>query len=236
MALRGVDVSLRYGASARTALHALTFTIAAGERCLVTGPNGAGKSSLLKLLAHLYEPTTGTLWADEVPLTEVPTAAHRQRLVAVLQDSALFEVSLRENLVLGQTTPPDDAALWRALSLVGMADAVRALPLGLDTPCSRRLAGGVEWSAGQARRLVLARAFATPVDLLLLDEPCAALDADGVTALVAALAALPRTTTVVVVEHHPAVRAVVDRVWTLVAGQLRAAANDRTPPPGELPH
>lgn len=223
LALAATDVAFRYPEAPRDALRALTFAIAAGEHIAIVGPNGSGKSTLLKLLAQLYAPSAGSLAANGVDLARVAAEEHRARLSVLLQDAALFELSIRDNLGNGPGEPPDDATCWRALTAVGLADRVRALPNGLATPCSRRLAGGVDWSVGEARRLVLARALAQPADLRLLDEPFLALDGAQATALAQQLAARSPRATLVVVDHHPAALLGVDRVFVLEHGALVAA-------------
>lgn len=214
------QVTFHYPECPQPALHELSCTIAAGERVAIVGHNGSGKSTLLKLLARLYDPSQGVVSAHGVPLTHLEPGGYRARLAVLLQDGALYELSVRDNLLLGCLQRPSDEGLWRALECVGLADVVRALPGGLDTVCSRRHAAGVEWSAGQARRLLLARTLAQPTELMLLDEPFAMLDRDGCARLAAALAALDRTRTLVLVEHRAEALAYVDRVLVLAAGRL----------------
>ncbi|MBL8735662.1 MAG: ABC transporter ATP-binding protein [Planctomycetes bacterium] len=215
------DVAFTYAEAERPALVALSLAIAAGERLAVVGPNGSGKSTLLKLLAGLYAPDRGVLTCGgrAMPCAE-PAFGERRRVL--LQDGALFELSLRDNLQLGVPAPWPDAVLWQALDRVGMAERVRSLPLGLDTPCSRRQATGVAWSGGEVRRLLLARALLPGGDLLLLDEPFAALDPAAARALANVLAGWPRSTTMVIVDHRADVLACCDRVLVLDAGRLVA--------------
>lgn len=220
LALRLDGVTFHYPEATQAALRELTCAIAAGERVAVVGHNGSGKSTLLKLLARLYDPAAGHVFAHETPLNHLEPASYRARVAVLLQDSALYELTIRDNLQLGTAAPLADDVLWRALETTGLAAAIRALPQGLDTWCSRRHEGGVDWSAGQARRLLLARALAQPADLLLLDEPFAMLDRDGCARLATALAELPRSRTLVLIEHRAEALANVDRVLVLAAGRL----------------
>jgi len=112
--------------------------------------------------------------------------------------------------------------LWRALAMVSLEARVRALPLGLATPLSRRLPGGVEWSGGELRRLLLARTLAQPADLLVLDEPFAQLDGIVAEQVAADLRQRPRDQTIVVVDHRSAALRCVDRVILLEAGRIVA--------------
>lgn len=215
------NVQFRYPEATTLALDDVSLSLAAGERLAVVGRNGSGKSTLLKLLAALYAPGRGRLLVADAPLTAPTTVAWSERIAVLLQDAALFELPVRANLQLGRRVPPNDDALWQALTIVGLAERVRALPQGLATMCSRRHPGGVDWSGGEARRLLLARALAQPADLLLLDEPFAALDHETATAVAVALRSRPRTQTLVVVDHRPAVLGVVDRVLWLDGGRVR---------------
>ncbi|MCK5941586.1 MAG: ABC transporter ATP-binding protein [Planctomycetes bacterium] len=205
------DVRFAYPETPRTVLSSLDLEIACGERVAIIGANGSGKSTLIKLLAGLYEPTGGKL-------RRRPDA----RLAVLLQDAAAFELTLRENLSLGLEQAPDDEELLQALADVGLRERVRSLPAGLDTPWSRRLQGGVDWSVGEARRIVLARELLRPSDALLLDEPFASLDGRTARTLADRLRTEPRGRTVVLVDHRGPGLTCVDRVLWLDAGQLVA--------------
>ena len=216
-------VGFTYAGQRDPALFGMHFGLAAGERVAVVGANGSGKSTLLKLLCRLYDPTTGALRIDGQDLRGLDTSAWRPRVAALLQDANAFELTLGENLRLSPgNAPRDDAALWHALRLVGLHDRVRALPLGLDTPCSRRLRHGVDWSGGEWRRLLLARTLAQPADLLLLDEPFAALDGAAATALEHELQRRAGRQTLLVIDHRLAALRCVDRLLLLDGGRLVA--------------
>lgn len=209
------EVGFAYPEVPRSVLHAVDLQIARGERVAVIGSNGSGKSTLIKLLAGLYAPSRGSF-----------ARAADARVAVLLQDAAAFELTLRENLLLGQPEPLDDAALLAALERVGLRERVEALPLGLDTPWSRRLAGGTDWSAGEARRIVLARELLRPCEALLLDEPFASLDGRTAKTLADALRGEPRGRTLVVVDHRGPGLTCVDRVIWLEQGRVVA---DGTP-------
>lgn len=222
VAIAASGLDFRYPDAPRLALAGVAFALAPGERLGVVGANGSGKSTLIKLLCGLYPRTAGQLLIDGAPLADAQPDRWRQRLAVLLQDAGAFELSLRENLQLGHPVPPADDTLWAALAVVGLDDRVRALPRGLDTPVGRRLQDGVDWSTGEARRLVLARALAQPADVLLLDEPFATLDGGTAAAVAAHLAGRPRNQTVVVVDHRPPLRQCIDRLLWLDAGRVVA--------------
>lgn len=217
------NVGFRYPDSPRDALAGITFAVERGERLAIVGPNGSGKSTLVKLLCRLYDPTTGALRVDRVDLRQTDPESWRRRVAVLFQDANSFELTLGENLRLGHhALAVDEAALWQALAAVGLEQRVRELPGGLATPLSRRLRGGVDWSGGEQRRLLLARALAQPSDVLLLDEPWALLDGVVAETLAAQLTAAARQRTVVVVDHRPAAVRWADRVLLLDQGRLIA--------------
>ena len=219
-------LSFVYPLAAAAALREIDFWIAPGKRIAIVGGNGSGKSTLVKLLCRLYDPTTGTLSGDGIDLRQMAPEAWQSRVSVLFQDANAFELTLRENLLLGTKetalAAADEARLWRALAMVSLEARVRALPLGLATPLSRRLPGGVEWSGGELRRLLLARTLAQPADLLVLDEPFAQLDGIVAEQVAADLRQRPRDQTIVVVDHRSAALRCVDRVILLEAGRIVA--------------
>jgi len=214
VAFAATGLGFRYPETPRDVLDGVDFTIEPGERIAIIGPNGSGKSTLIKLLCGLYAPSRGQLSIATQPLETPDPERLRHRLAVLLQDASAFELTLRGNLQLGHVTPPTDEQLWQALDLVGLGERVRSLPLGLDTPWSRRLQGGVDWSIGEARRIVLARTLARTSDALLLDEPFASLDGKTAKTIADWLAAQPRNRTLILVDHRgPALRCADRAIW-----------------------
>ena len=219
LAVRCAALRFCYPDVARPVLDGLDLDIRAGERVLLTGANGAGKSTVVRLLCRLMDPVGGRVELGGIDLRACDPQAVRARVAVCWQDGAGFELPARDNLEFG-ALPSRDAALLAAADVVGIGDALRALPDGLSTRLGRAFAGSRELSAGQWRRLLLARTLARAGDLLVLDEPFAALDRDGRDRLVQHLAALPRTGTVVVVDHGGDARRCVDRVLVLEGGRI----------------
>jgi ABC-type multidrug transport system fused ATPase/permease subunit len=220
--LRGV--SFTHATRAQPLFQALDWQLPAGSRWALVGANGSGKSTLLLLLLRLYDPTTGALLANGIDLRTVPPAAWCAQVGVLFQDSALLELPLREQFAFGCGAAADVAAAWALLEALGLAERVRALPAGLDTVPSARVAGGVVFSAGEQRRLLLVRALLHLGPLLLLDEPFAGLDAASSAALVALLRNRPAGQTVVVADHRPEVLAACAQVAWLAAGRLRTGS------------
>jgi len=197
-------------------LNDVSLAIESGERVAVLGASGSGKTTVLHALAGLHRPESGVLSVggrDRAMWT--PQSGHDH--VAVLsQDAPVFLGTVRTNLLIGQPQA-SDARLWAALEAARLADFVRSLPEGLDTWTGE---GGWSLSAGQARRLCLARVLLCDARIWLLDEPTAGLDDDNERAFLAALAQCAEGRTVVLATHAVLPAFAVDRVLRLVAGQL----------------
>jgi ATP-binding cassette subfamily B protein len=170
------------------------MTLPAGSVVAIVGENGAGKTTLVKLLAKLYEPTSGSILVDDTPLARVPADQWRARLAGAFQDFFRFELRARHTVGLGDVPRMDDEpAVVRAIDRAGADDVIARLTSGLDTQLGPTWPGGVEVSFGQWQKLALARGFMRDDPLLLvLDEPTAALDAETEHALFERYAAAAR--------------------------------------------
>ncbi|MFN9844760.1 MAG: ATP-binding cassette domain-containing protein [Planctomycetota bacterium] len=219
-AVEVADLRFAYAESRQPALAGVSFALRSGERVAITGANGSGKSTLVKLLCGLYAPTGGTIRVHGGDLAAVAPATWSDRVAVLLQDAQVYELSVRDNLRFDRAG--DESALWAALATVGLEARVRALPEGLATMCSRRHPGGVEWSAGEARRLLLARALVRPADLIVLDEPFDGVDPATAAQVAAALRVHRPQAILLVVDHRPEALHVADRVLTLANGRVVA--------------
>jgi ATP-binding cassette subfamily B protein len=192
--IRLSGVGFRYGAEQEDALRDVDLHLPAGSVVAVVGENGAGKSTLVKLLARLYEPTSGHLEVDGVPLRRIDPASWRTRISAGFEDFVSFELLLREAVGIGNLPAlDDDRAVARALHHAGADDIPDQLPGGLATRLGTSWEGAVDLSRGQWQKLALARAMMREEPLLLLlDEPTAALDAETEHALFERYAAAAR--------------------------------------------
>ncbi|RZS78789.1 amino acid ABC transporter ATP-binding/permease protein [Pigmentiphaga kullae] len=201
----------RPGLHAHAALEGITLAIRPGERVAVVGPSGAGKSTLLALVAGERLPSTGRVLAPASCL--------------LTQRTELFQDSVRDNLRLARIDAGDDA-LWAALRAAGLEQTIAALPAGLDTRLGE---GGLGLSAGQARRLALARLFLRPTQLWLLDEPTEGLDAPTARDVVARLAGQAHGRTLLIATHIRREAALADRIVVLAAGTVAADLRRGTP-------
>jgi ATP-binding cassette subfamily C protein CydD len=213
--LRLEHVSASYPGRGRV-LDEVSLDLAPGERVAVYGPSGAGKSTLLALLLRFLDPDGGRILVGDADVLAAAPSAWRRRLAWVPQRPVLETGTLADAVRLGRPEASDDE--------VAVALTAAGLALGADL---RVGPGGVALSAGETRRVALARGLLRGAPLLLLDEPTAHLDAVSARSVLDALAVLPRTTSVLVASHDPAVLRVVDRALELRAGRLRALDRDR---------
>jgi ATP-binding cassette subfamily B protein len=196
---RGVrldHVSFAYPGTSRVVLDDVSVTLPAGAVIAIVGENGAGKTSLVKLLAKMYEPSSGSILLDDTPLGRVPAAEWRACLAGAFQDFFRFEFRAGHTVGLGDLPRLDDnPAVVAAVDRAGAGDVIARLGSGLDTQLGPTWPGGVELSFGQWQKLALARGFMRDRPLLLvLDEPTAALDAETEHALFERYAAAARDT------------------------------------------
>ena len=192
--IRVDHASFAYPGTSRVVLDDVSVELPAGAVAAIVGENGAGKTTLVKLLAKMYEPTSGSIFLDETPLARVQASEWRERLAGAFQDFFRFEFRARHTVGLGDVPRlEDEHAVAAAVERAGAADVVTRLTAGLETQLGPTWPGGVELSFGQWQKLALARGFMRDEPLLLiLDEPTAALDAETEHALFERYAAAAR--------------------------------------------
>ncbi len=218
--LRFEGVSFRWLADRPAVFDGLCLDIPGGARVALLGPSGIGKSSLAALALKVAAPDSGRVLLGEVDMATLPAAAVRGRIAWLSQDTHLFDDTIRANLLLAR---PDatDGALWEALEGARIADVVRGLPEGLETWVGE---GGTRFSGGQGRRLALARALLSRAPILILDEPCAGLDAETERAFLTTLNDTAEGRTVVLIAHRLVGVERLDRIFRLSQGKAVAAA------------
>ena len=212
--IRLEDVSLAYGDL--PVLRGLSLTARAGETTALVGPSGAGKSTVFNLLTRLVEPQSGRITLGGVDIREMELAALRGRFSVVTQDSALFDETIRENILLGRDDVPE-ARLAEVLEAAHVADFVSRLPMGLDTPAGPR---GSALSGGQRQRVAIARALLRDAPVLLMDEATSALDAQSEALVQDALDRLSRGRTTLVIAHRLSTVRAADRIVVMDRGEV----------------
>ncbi len=213
-------VSFRYADNLPFVFENLSLQLPAGSRTAILGPSGAGKSTIAALLLKLVSPLSGQIRLGAADLATLPSEAVRHRIAYLGQTTHLFADTIRNNLRLGDPTASEEK-LWAALEAAQLAQTVMGLPEGLDTWLGE---GGQNLSGGQGRRLALARTLLCEAPILLLDEPCAGLDADTESEFMKVLNTATQGRTVVLIAHRLTGVEQLDRIWRLAGGVLMPAA------------
>lgn len=210
------EVSFTYEGQTARALDEVSFTIKPGERVAILGKNGSGKSTIVRLITGLYQPTEGSVLADDTDIRQIRPADLRSNIGVVLQDVCLFSGSIKENIALGLEDVSDDAIL-HAAKIAGVHEFVGASSGGYDQKLAER---GEGLSGGQRQAIALARALAPNPSMLLLDEPTSALDSHAEAMLIARLSRAMRGRTLLVVTHRMSMVRLVDRIIVLDRGRI----------------
>lgn len=221
------NVTFRYP-DGRIALSEVSFGIRAGETVAIVGENGAGKTTLIKLLLRFYDPTEGTVKVDGLDLRTVDLDAWRARVAAVFQNFNRYAYTLGENIRIGDISASwDDEGLSQALEEVGLIDLLDTLNAGLRTPLGKEF-GGTDLSGGQWQKLGMARALFRDAEVLILDEPTAALDPRSEYELYQRFARLASGRTTILITHRLSSVRTADRILVLKEGRLIEAGSHST--------
>lgn len=226
-ALHLCHISFHYPGTPRPILRDVSFSVQAGEMVVLVGENGAGKTTLAKLLARLYDPTLGSIeWSsgtERRDLRELSLAELRSQIAVVMQDYARFPASLRDNVGWGYLPKREEnAALHTVLAEAGLTGMLQGLNQGLETPLGKELEGGIELSGGQWQRVAIARALLRmgSAELLIFDEPTAALDPKTEQEIYDIFRAIAKGRMAVVISHRLSLARIADRIVVLENGQL----------------
>jgi ATP-binding cassette subfamily B protein len=211
------EVSFVYPARPEVpAIDRVSFAVKAGEKVAIVGPSGAGKSTLFHLLLRFYDPSSGTISFDGVPVRQADPQAVRSHIALVPQEAAVFAASAQENIRFGRPEATD-AEVERAADMAHASEFIRRLPEGFATALGER---GVTLSGGQRQRIAIARAILRDAPLLLLDEATSSLDAESETLVQTALEELMRHRTTLVIAHRLATVLSCDRILVLDQGRI----------------
>jgi ATP-binding cassette subfamily B protein len=214
-------VSFKYPGKKDWALQDFTLTLEAGEKLALVGENGAGKSTFIKLLLRLYDPTEGSIRYGGVDLRDLDVVDLRARMGAVFQDFVRYQFTAAENVGLGHPERLEDrAAIEVAADAGGAKQVIDALPQKFDTMLGGWFEKGHELSGGQWQKLAIARAFMREAEVLILDEPTAAIDAEAEVALFERFKTLAKDRTAIIISHRFSTVRMADRIAVLEGGRL----------------
>ncbi|MGG6461562.1 ABC transporter ATP-binding protein [Solilutibacter silvestris] len=217
------NVGFRYDGSERWALRGLSFELKAGEVLALVGENGAGKTTLVKLLARLYDPDEGRILLDGIDLRDYDLDDLRANIGVIFQDFVRYHLTAGENIGVGQIDALHDRARIEQAAQRGMADEVIAeLPSGYDQLVGRRWKTGVELSGGQWQKIAIARAYMRDAQVVILDEPTAALDARAEYEVFRRFKELSEERTAVLISHRFSSVRMADRILVLADGKVEA--------------
>ena len=215
------NVSFAYPGSERRILKNLDFTLHVGERVALIGENGQGKTTIVKLITRLYDPTEGQILLDGVDLREYSLEDLYREIGVIFQDFMRYEMTARENVAVGRIEELDNTNEIVAASHKSLADEVVAkLPGGYDQMLGRRFENGVDLSGGEWQKLALARAYLRNAQLLILDEPTAALDARSEYEVFERFAELTGGKMALFISHRFSTVRMADRIVVLSEGQI----------------
>ncbi len=218
------NVGFRYPDAARWALRGLDFELRAGEVLALVGENGAGKTTLVKLLARLYDPDEGRILLDGRDLRDYDLEDVRANIGVIFQDFVRYHLTVGENIGVGQVEDMRDRARIEAAAHRSGADEVAAgLPLGYDQLVGRRFKTGVDLSGGQWQKIAIARAYMRDAQVMILDEPTAALDARAEFEVFKRFRELSVQRTAVLISHRFSSVRMADRILVLAEGRLEAS-------------
>jgi len=215
------NVTFSYPGGIEPALAGLSLRVRGGELIALVGENGAGKSTLVKLLLRFYDPDQGSVRVGGVDLKDLAPEALRSRIGVLFQDYASYELTIRENVMMGRPdVKVDDQRVMEALQDARSEWLVKKMPNGLDSKVGRLFEGGHDLSGGEWQRLALARLMYRDADIWILDEPTSSLDPEAEAAIFAELKKSLKGRIGIVISHRFLTVRIADRIAVIADGRV----------------
>jgi ATP-binding cassette subfamily B protein len=223
------NVSFRYPGATRMVLSNLDFHLRAGERVALIGENGGGKTTLVKLMTRLYDPVDGQILLDGMDLREYDVEDLYREIGVIFQDFMRYEMTARENIAVGRIEEMENLALLKSAAQKSLAEGViERLPRAYEQMLGRRFEGGVDLSGGEWQKVALARAYLRDAQVLILDEPTAALDARSEFEVFQRFAELTTGKSALFISHRFSTVRMADRIVVLENGKIVEDGNHET--------
>jgi ATP-binding cassette subfamily B protein len=217
------DAGFRYPGAERWAVRHLSFALHAGEVLALVGENGAGKTTLVKLLARLYDPDEGRILLDGHDLREYDLGQFRANIGVIFQDFVRYHMTAAENIAVGRIEARDDRKRIEAAAQRSLADEViQKLANGYDQVIGKRFKKGVDLSGGEWQKIAIARAYMRDAQLLILDEPTAALDARSEYEVFKRFRELSEGKSTILISHRFSSVRMADRILVMAEGEIEA--------------
>ncbi|MBE6598995.1 MAG: ABC transporter ATP-binding protein [Ruminococcaceae bacterium] len=214
-------VTFTYKGAKTPALKNVSMKIRQGERIALVGMNGSGKTTLVKLLLHLYEPVSGKITLNGIPVKEYETDSYREHFTVVFQDFKMFSMSVAENVLLRPLREGDEETVTEALKKSGAYDKVMSLKNGIHTTLTREFDDeGAVLSVGEAQKVSLARAFTNDSPVVILDEPSSALDPIAEYNMFKNMLEACQDRTLVFISHRLSSAVLADRIFMMEDGRI----------------
>ena len=215
------NVGFKYPKSEAWVVRNINFELKAGEKLAFVGENGAGKTTLIKLLLRFYEPTEGEILLDDIPVKEYDQTQYQQYFGVIFQDFVKFELTLRENIAMGEIEEIKNQKRIDSAAEKSLAnEVVSGLPRGYDQQLGKRFKQGKDLSGGQWQKIAIARAYMKDAEVLILDEPTSALDARAETEAFDRFIKLTEGKTAVIISHRFSTVRIADRIMVLKNGAV----------------
>lgn len=215
------NVGFKYPKSEAWVVRNINFELKAGEKLAFVGENGAGKTTLIKLLLRFYEPTEGEILLDDIPVKQYNQTQYQQYFGVIFQDFVKFELTLRENIAMGEIEEIKNQERIDSAAEKSLAnEVVSGLPRGYDQQLGKRFKQGKDLSGGQWQKIAIARAYMKDAEVLILDEPTSALDARAETEAFDRFIKLTEGKTAVIISHRFSTVRIADRIMVLKNGNV----------------
>jgi ATP-binding cassette subfamily B protein len=215
------NVSFHYPQSNKNVLSNISFELKKGEKLALVGENGAGKTTLIKLLLRLYEPSSGEILMDGIPIKEYRKEDYQKMVGAIFQDFVKYYLTAKINIAVGNIEEEHNAEKIRNAAVQSLAnDVIESLPEGYEQGLGKRFKKGAELSGGQWQKIALARAYMSDAPIIILDEPTSALDARAESQVFQRFIGLSKDRTSIIISHRFSTVRMADRILVLNGGEV----------------